>query len=263
MTTSETTWSVIFMSDPSVDRTVASALPTNEADLDARPCSQVGNVYAKFFDEEHADAALKGLDGRFYAGQKLLVEFSPVTDFREARCAGSGSVGILIRSWLELTDMRLALSRTPIYRCRQYDEGGCKYGPYCNFMHVKKIGRTLAKDLEKRFGKVTNVEFVLGSDGVGNRELMYLRLRRGCAFNPHRARTGLARGRGSVVGAGDAAKRSTQTFVPLTGSDVGFRFLHAIRSRSRDRRRDRSRSRDKGKEKKGDSRDRYVLIHDA
>jgi len=24
----------------------------------------VGNVYAKFFDEEHADAALKGLDGR-------------------------------------------------------------------------------------------------------------------------------------------------------------------------------------------------------
>lgn len=166
MTTSETTWSVIFMSDPSVDRTVASALPTNEADLDARPCSQVGNVYAKFFDEEHADAALKGLDGRFYAGQKLLVEFSPVTDFREARCAGSGSVGILIRSWLELTDMRLALSRTPIYRCRQYDEGGCKYGPYCNFMHVKKIGRTLAKDLEKRFGKVTNVEFCLAMELV-------------------------------------------------------------------------------------------------
>lgn len=24
----------------------------------------VGNVYAKFFDEEHADEALKGLDGR-------------------------------------------------------------------------------------------------------------------------------------------------------------------------------------------------------
>lgn len=26
---------------------------------------QVGNVYAKFYDEEHADAALKGLDGRY------------------------------------------------------------------------------------------------------------------------------------------------------------------------------------------------------
>jgi hypothetical protein len=39
-------------------------------------------------------------------------------------------------------------------RCRQFDEGGCKYGPYCNFMHIKKIGRSLARDLEKRFGKV-------------------------------------------------------------------------------------------------------------
>merc|ERR1719281_1724169 len=46
----------------------------------------VGNVYAKYYDEEHADAALKALFGRFYAGRPLVCEFSPVTDFREARC---------------------------------------------------------------------------------------------------------------------------------------------------------------------------------
>jgi len=45
----------------------------------------VGNVYAKFFDEEKADDALKALLGRFYAGRPLIVEFSPVTDFREVR----------------------------------------------------------------------------------------------------------------------------------------------------------------------------------
>ena len=46
----------------------------------------VGNAYCKFADEEHSDAALKALFGRFYAGRPLVCEFSPVTDFREARC---------------------------------------------------------------------------------------------------------------------------------------------------------------------------------
>lgn len=40
----------------------------------------------QFMDEEDADAALKGLMGRWYAGRPIMCEFSPVTDFREARC---------------------------------------------------------------------------------------------------------------------------------------------------------------------------------
>lgn len=40
----------------------------------------------QFMDEDDADSALKGLMGRWYAGRPIMCEFSPVTDFREARC---------------------------------------------------------------------------------------------------------------------------------------------------------------------------------
>ena len=50
------------------------------------PPSQVGNVYVKFRDEECAARALQGLQGRYYAGKPIQVEFSPVTDFRESTC---------------------------------------------------------------------------------------------------------------------------------------------------------------------------------
>ena len=45
----------------------------------------VGNVYVKFTDEEDAEKCQKALYGRFYAGRPLVAEYSPVTDFREAR----------------------------------------------------------------------------------------------------------------------------------------------------------------------------------
>jgi splicing factor U2AF subunit len=77
----------------------------------------VGNVYVKYFDEDDSEKALLGLNGRFYAGRPLGVEYSPVTDFKEARC-------------------------------RQFDEGTCNRGPYCNFMHVCEPSRELRKHLE-------------------------------------------------------------------------------------------------------------------
>ncbi|RVX11983.1 Splicing factor U2af small subunit A [Vitis vinifera] len=76
----------------------------------------VGNVYVQFREEEHAANALRNLNGRFYAGRPIIVDFSPVTDFREATC-------------------------------RQYEENICNRGGYCNFMHLKKISRQLRRQL--------------------------------------------------------------------------------------------------------------------
>jgi len=80
----------------------------------------VGNVYVQFREEEHAAAALQALTGRFYAERAIIVDFSPVTDFREATC-------------------------------RQYEENTCNRGGYCNFMHLKKISRELRRQLFGRY----------------------------------------------------------------------------------------------------------------
>ncbi|KAL8092515.1 splicing factor U2af small subunit B-like isoform X2 [Apium graveolens] len=79
----------------------------------------VGNVYVQFREEEHASNALKNLSGRFYAGRPIIVDYSPVTDFREATC-------------------------------RQYEENICNRGGYCNFMHLKKIGRYRSRHSRSR-----------------------------------------------------------------------------------------------------------------
>jgi splicing factor U2AF subunit len=80
----------------------------------------VGSVYVKFSDEEAAARALQALQGRFYNGRPINVEFSPVTDFREATC-------------------------------RQYEENTCTRGGYCNFMHLRPISRDLRKQLFGRY----------------------------------------------------------------------------------------------------------------
>ena len=76
----------------------------------------IGNVYAIFANEEEAELAARNLNGRYYSGRTITTEFSPVTDFKEARC-------------------------------RQYDEGACDRGGYCNFMHLKHISRSFKKSL--------------------------------------------------------------------------------------------------------------------
>jgi splicing factor U2AF subunit len=97
----------------------------------------VGNVYVKYRDEEEAEKCQAALGGRFYAGKlffrgayafppltsnntqtgrPLVVEYSPVTEFREARC-------------------------------RQFDENTCGRGAYCNFMHIKKVPRSMMREL--------------------------------------------------------------------------------------------------------------------
>ncbi|XP_058073342.1 splicing factor U2af small subunit B [Magnolia sinica] len=80
----------------------------------------VGNVYVQFKEEDQAAAAVQALQGRFYSGRPIIVDFSPVTDFREATC-------------------------------RQFEENSCNRGGYCNFMHVKQIGRELRRKLFGRY----------------------------------------------------------------------------------------------------------------
>ena len=72
----------------------------------------IGNVYVKFKREEDAEKAVLSLNNRWFNGQPIRAELSPVTDFREA-C------------------------------CRQYETGDCTRGGYCNFMHLKPISKDL------------------------------------------------------------------------------------------------------------------------
>lgn len=78
-----------------------------------------GNVYAKFDKEESAGKALTALMGRFYGGRPILPQFSPVLDFREARC-------------------------------RQFEESECQRGGYCNFMHLKHVPSRLRRRYDLR-----------------------------------------------------------------------------------------------------------------
>ncbi|XP_033641523.1 splicing factor U2AF 35 kDa subunit-like [Asterias rubens] len=76
----------------------------------------VGNVYVKYRREEDAESAVTNLNNRWFNGQPIRAELSPVTDFREA-C------------------------------CRQYEMGECTRGGFCNFMHLKPISRQLRRKL--------------------------------------------------------------------------------------------------------------------
>ncbi|XP_075046282.1 splicing factor U2AF 26 kDa subunit isoform X1 [Mixophyes fleayi] len=79
----------------------------------------VGNVYVKFRREEDAERALVELNNRWFNGQAIHAELSPVTDFRES-C------------------------------CRQYEMGECNRGGFCNFMHLKPISSALRQQLYGR-----------------------------------------------------------------------------------------------------------------
>mmetsp|Transcript_111843 Transcript_111843/g.249618 ORF Transcript_111843/g.249618 Transcript_111843/m.249618 type:complete len:268 (-) Transcript_111843:80-883(-) len=74
----------------------------------------LGNVYVKYFHEEAAERAVKLLTNRFYGARLLQAEFSPVNDFREARC-------------------------------RAFHETRCARGGLCNFMHIKHIPRAIKR----------------------------------------------------------------------------------------------------------------------
>merc|ERR1712100_101930 len=82
--------------------------------LDNTTKNLFGNVYVKFYREESAARALRGLTGRFYNGNMICAEFTPVADFREARC-------------------------------RTFHEKRCNLVGMCGFMHMKHIPRAVKR----------------------------------------------------------------------------------------------------------------------
>lgn len=79
----------------------------------------VGNVYVKYVKEECAEKAMLGLGHRFYGTRLIQVEFSPVQDFREARC-------------------------------KAFYETRCTRGGLCNFMHIKHIPKAIKRRVVKQ-----------------------------------------------------------------------------------------------------------------
>lgn len=75
-----------------------------------------GNVYCKYYEESATEKAVKALTNRFYGGKLVQAEYTPVTDFREARC-------------------------------RAFHETRCARGGLCNFMHIKHIPRAVKRRL--------------------------------------------------------------------------------------------------------------------
>jgi splicing factor U2AF subunit len=78
----------------------------------------IGHVYVKYEQEEDAADAVGIMNGRYYDGVAMAVEFSPVTEFREARC-------------------------------RDYDEGSCSRAGFCNFIHAKPVPPPLIRSLQE------------------------------------------------------------------------------------------------------------------
>ena len=76
----------------------------------------IGNVYAKFSDEEGASKAYNALAGKYYHSNLVQEEFSPVINFRECRC-------------------------------RNYEEDKCERGGFCNFLHLKHVSHSLIGSL--------------------------------------------------------------------------------------------------------------------
>lgn len=85
----------------------------------------VGNTYVKFRYEEDAEKACNDLNNRWFNGQPIYAELSPVTDFHEASCQFAGKQ--------------------------------CPRGGFCNFLHLKSISRSLRDKLFKGSRRRRNV----------------------------------------------------------------------------------------------------------
>eukprot|EP00397_Hematodinium_sp_SG-2012_P017698 GEMP01018108.1.p1 GENE.GEMP01018108.1~~GEMP01018108.1.p1 ORF type:complete len:262 (+),score=54.01 GEMP01018108.1:1305-2090(+) len=127
----------------------------------------LGNVYVKYYNDEDSERALQKLTGRYYGGRLIQAEFSPVTDFREARC-------------------------------RAFHESRCHRGGYCNFMHIKHIPKAVKRRLVREM-------YEEHAEYLGNNERDKKRKRRRRSGERGGRDEDRAGGGGGGGGGGDAA----------------------------------------------------------
>ena len=77
----------------------------------------IGNVYAKFNDEESASKAFNALSGKYYHSNLVEEEFCPIVSIKDCKC-------------------------------RKYEDGICVRGAFCNFLHLKEVNKTLLRSLK-------------------------------------------------------------------------------------------------------------------
>ena len=76
----------------------------------------IGNVYAKFNDEESASKAYNALEGKYYHSNMVEEEYCPIINVKDCKC-------------------------------RKFEDGLCNRGPYCNFIHLKEVSPSLVRSL--------------------------------------------------------------------------------------------------------------------
>ena len=77
----------------------------------------IGNVYAKFNDEESASKAFNALAGKYYHSNLVDEEYCPFINIKDCKC-------------------------------RKYEDGLCQRGAFCNFLHLKEINKSLLRSLK-------------------------------------------------------------------------------------------------------------------
>ena len=76
----------------------------------------IGNVYVRYNDEASASKAYTSLAGKYYHSNLVDEEYCPIINIRDCRC-------------------------------KKFDEGLCQRGPFCNFLHLKEVNKSLVRSL--------------------------------------------------------------------------------------------------------------------
>lgn len=183
---------------------------------------QIGNVYVKYYYEEDAERALKGLLGRWYGGKLIQAEYTTVTDFREARC-------------------------------RAFHETRCNRQGQCKFLHIKHVPKAIKRRVCREMydehpeyaGKLKKVKKADKSPPRAGGDLPYDPLEMpsdrghgGKMYPPPREDRG---------GREDAPR--SMAIADISRDDRAYDAGHSGRDRDRDRDRDRRRDRDRDRRK--------------